>query len=81
MYIYIYIYIHTHTCTHMHTHQLMKYLLGGLGRLQLPPRAGAGHQGLQGYGLSILRIGYLVPRMLLCVFCLLAWRFFESRDV
>ena len=42
--------------------------------------AGAGPQGFQGYGLSILRIGYLVPRMIV-VLLLVVERFFESRDV
>ena len=38
------------------------------------------NQGFQGYGVSIIRIRYLVPRMLF-VLCLVVQRFFESRDV
>ena len=53
-------------------------------------------QGFKGYGLSTLRVGYLVPRVSFCVFVschcssnleccsvlsLVVWRFFESRDV
>ena len=37
-------------------------------------------KGLQGYGLSILRISYLVPRMCVFVLCLAVQQFFESRD-
>ena len=36
---------------------------------------GAGDRGFQGCGLSILRIGYLAPRMLLFVSLLVVWRF------
>ena len=32
-----------------------------------PGRSGPGSQGFQGYGLPILRIRYLVPRMFVCI--------------
>ena len=40
----------------------------------------AGVRESHGYGLCILRIGYLVPRMLFALVSVV-WRFFESRDV
>ena len=42
-----------------------------------------GVQGFQGYGLSIVRIRYLVPRMFVCVVfsCLAALRIEECLDI
>ena len=61
MYICIYIYMYVHTYN---------------GRLALGREIGTACsvQGFRGYGLSILRIGYLVPRMcFLCVLFLVVW--------
>ena len=76
VYVYIYIYthiIHIYICIYIYTYTYIYIYIG------LPPHArddrrrhhgahhGPGLRGFQGYGLSILRVRYLVPRFIVCV--------------
>ena len=71
----MYIYIYTHnTYTYIYPHRARTFFLAQLGDSEWMD------QGFPGFGLSIVRIRYLVSQMLF-VLLLVVWRLCESRDV